>query len=122
MSTSMLILPVSIEQLAIAIRQMSLADRQRLFELAPELREAAAHLPRTLNEARASVEYTRVAVLSALSEQRLPPETPFLNNLTLEQYLSLPDDERARLWDKWANINLADLEEKDVRSDAVSAG
>jgi predicted RNase H-like HicB family nuclease len=55
-------LPVSVEQLASAIRQMSPADRNRLLELAPELREAAMALPQTLKEATASVEYTRAAV------------------------------------------------------------
>jgi len=118
----MLALPVSVEQVALTIRQMSPTDRQRLFELAPELREAAANLPRTLNEARASVEYARAAALSALGDQRLPPDTPFLNNLTLDQYLSLPDDDRAHLWDEWAPINLDDSEEQDVRPDAMLAG
>jgi predicted RNase H-like HicB family nuclease len=62
MTASMPTLPVSVEQLAIAIHHMSLADRMRLLELAPELREAATNLPRTLKEATASVEYTRAAV------------------------------------------------------------
>ena len=62
MTTSMPTLPVSVEQLATAIRQMSLTDRRRLLELTPELREAATALPQTLKEAAASVEYTRAAV------------------------------------------------------------
>jgi hypothetical protein len=122
MTTSMPTMPVSIEQLAIAIRQISSADRRRLFELAPELREVAAALPRTLQEARAPVEYTRAAVRTALGNERLSPETPFVDALTLGQYLALPDDRRARLWDKWAGLNLADSEEQDARSDALPAG
>ena len=55
---------------------------------------------RTLQEARASVEYTRAAVQAALGSERLPPDTPFVDDLTLGQYLDLPDDRRARLWDK----------------------
>ncbi len=52
MSDSMLALPVSVEQVAVTIRQMSPAERQRLFELAPELREAAYNMPRALDEVR----------------------------------------------------------------------
>ena len=122
MTTTLLTLPVSVEQLAIAIRQMSLADRKRLFELAPELREAAAALPRTLKEASASIDYTRAAVQSAVSDKRLPSDTPFFDNLTLGQYLDLPDGARAQLWDKWAASNWDQLEEQDVRPDALSAG
>lgn len=61
MTTNLPTMPVSVEQLAIAIRQMSVADRARLLELAPELREAAGAQPRTLKEAVAAVEYSRAA-------------------------------------------------------------
>jgi hypothetical protein len=114
MTTAMPTLPISIEQLAIAIRQINSADRRRLLELAPELREAAAALPRTLQEARASIEYTRVAARAAWGNERLSPDTPFLGALTLGQYLNLPDDRRAQLWDTWASLNLADSEEQDA--------
>jgi hypothetical protein len=122
MTTSLPILPVSVEQLAIAIQHMSLADRKRLLELAPELREAATALPRTLKEAQATVEYTQAAVQTMLGGERLSPDTPFFDNLTLGQYLDLADDDRTRLWDKWAPDNLSELEEQDVRPDALSAG
>jgi len=122
MTTSMPTLPVSVEQLAIAIRQMSLADRKRLLELAPELREAALILPRTLKEARAAVEYTQAAVQTTLGGERLSPDTPFFDDLTLGQYLDLTEDDRARLWGKWATDNLNELEEQEVRPDALSAG
>lgn len=122
MTTSMPTLPISVEQLAIAIHQMSLADRKRLLELAPELREAVESLPRTLKEARAAVEYTQAAIQTALGGERLSPDTPFFGSLTLGQYLDLADSDRARLWDKWATNNLTELEERDVRPDALSAG
>ncbi len=121
MITAMPTIPISIEQLAIAIHQMSLADRKRLLELAPELREAATPQPRTLQEARASVEYTRAAVGAALGNERLSPDTPFINELTLGQYFDLPDDRRAQIWDTWGGPDLADTEERDARSDALSA-
>jgi hypothetical protein len=122
MTTAMPTMPVSIEQLAIAIRQISSADRRRLFELAPELREVAAALPRTLQEARVSVEHTQAAVQAALGNERLLSDMPFVDALTLGQYLNLLDDRRAQLWDKWAGLNFADAEEQDVRSDALPAG
>jgi hypothetical protein len=106
MTTALPTMPVSIEQLAIAIHQMSLADRNRLLELAPELREATPPLPRTLQEARASVEYTRAAVQAASGNERLSPETPFVDNLTLGQYFELPDDRRAQLWDRRTSMTL----------------
>ena len=45
MSQAVFALPVSVEQLATAIRQMSAADRQRLLILVPELRQEATQLP-----------------------------------------------------------------------------
>lgn len=101
MTTTLPTLPVSVEQIAIAVRQMSVTDRRRLLELAPELREAVSQ-PRTLKEAAASVEYTRAAVQAALGDQPLSADTPFLDDLTLGQYLDLPEDDRAALWDTWA--------------------
>jgi len=48
------------------------------------------------------------------STQPLLPTEPFLDGLTLEQYLSLPDEERAHLWDKWAETDWGRLKERDV--------
>jgi hypothetical protein len=60
--------------------------------------------------------------MQALSGQLLSPAEPFLGDLTLGQYMELPDEDRARLWDEWAEIDLEKLKELDVRPDAVSAG
>ncbi|MBI5563668.1 MAG: AbrB/MazE/SpoVT family DNA-binding domain-containing protein [Chloroflexi bacterium] len=106
MTTAMPIMPVSIEQLAIAIRQMSLADRKRLLDLAPELRETATSQPRTLQEARASAEYTQAVVQTVLGNERLSADTPFINGFTLGQYLDLPDERRARMWDRRTSMTL----------------
>ncbi len=91
---------------------MSLADRQRLLELAPELCEAAVIPSRTLKEARASVEYTQAAVQTTLGGERLSPDTLFFDNVTLGQYIDLPDDRRAQLWDTWASPDLADSSDR----------
>ena len=123
MSKSVLALPVSIEQLAVAIRRMSPADQQRLLELVPELRRAAKQPPpRTLDEARVSVERVRAEVAQAFAAQRLSPDEPFVGDLTLGQYLDLPDEARARLWNAWTDVDLDGIEERDVRPDALPAG
>jgi hypothetical protein len=123
MAKSVFALPVSLEQLAAAIRQMSPTDRQRLLDLVPELREGVTPLPpRSPDEARASVEQIRQEVAQALAGQLLSPDEPFVDDLTLGQYLDLPDEERARLWNAWADIDLNGLEERDARSDTLPAG
>lgn len=84
---------------------------------APRLR--SLHMP---GEIHAAVERVRGEVMQALSGPLLSPAEPFLGDLTLGQYMELPDEDRARLWDEWAGIDLEELEELDVRPDAVSAG
>ena len=122
MARSVLALPISIEQLAAVIRQMKAADRQRLLALAPELRQDALQLPpHTSDTARTAVERLRAEVLQALQGQRLSPDEPFLEGLTLGAYLALPDAERARLWAAWTKVDLNHIEEKDVRPDAAPA-
>jgi len=122
MARSVLALPISIEQLAAVIRQMNAADRQRLLALAPELRQDALQLPpHTPDSAQEAVERLRTEVLYALQGQRLSPDEPFLEGLTLGAYLALPDEERARLWAVWTEVALDHIEEKDVRPDAAPA-
>ena len=61
-------------------------------------------------------------MLQALGGELLSPEEPFLDDLTLGQYLELSDETRRRLWDEWADVDLEELEELDVRADAAPAG
>jgi hypothetical protein len=120
MARSVLVLPISIEQLAAVIRQMNAADRQRLLTLAPELLQDSLQLPpHTPGSAQEAVERLRTEVLQALQSQRLSPDEPFVEGLTLGAYLALPDAERARLWAAWTEVDLDHLEEKDVRADAA---
>jgi hypothetical protein len=120
MARSVLVLPISIEQLAAVIRQMNAADRQRLLTLAPELLQDALQLPpHTPGSAQEAVERLRTEVLQALQSQRLSPDEPFVEGLTLGAYLALPDAERARLWAAWTEVDLDHLEEKDVRADTA---
>ena len=122
MTTSVFALPISIEQLATVIRNMTPADRQRLLDLVPELHQEATRVaPRILDEAQAAIERVRDKVTQALAGQLLLPDEPFVEQLTLGQYLNLPDEARARLWEAWADGDLHQLEERDVRPDAVPA-
>ena len=122
MTQTVFALPVSVEQVAAVIKQMPPTDRQRLLELVPELREAPPlSTPRTLAEASASAELTRAEVKQALAGQPVVATDPFVGNLTLEQYLNLPDEERARLWELPAGATLMEAEEREVKPDAVLA-
>ncbi len=129
MAESVFALPVSLEQIAALIKRMCPDDRQRLFKLVPELRQEAMRsvlersegTKRTLDDARKTVKQLQQEVLQALSGQLLSPDEPFLEGLTLREYLEFPEAEQAKLWDKWAEISLEELEEVEVRPDAVPA-
>ncbi len=125
MPQTILTLPqtVSVEQIATLIRQMSQADQKRLLTLVPNLHRTASASPRTREQARTSVEKLRKKVLTVLKDQPLSSDEPFTETLTLGQYNSLPEEEKARLWDQWEeDTDLTELKEKEVRSDALSAG
>lgn len=123
MTKSVLTLPVTIEQIATAIKRMSPAERQRLFELVPELQSEQSARKRTDSDARASLADIDTELSQILGQQPLLPDEPFIGNLTLGQYLDLPDDERERLWDELSDHDawIDDSQEKDVRPDALPA-
>lgn len=114
-------MPVSVEQIAFVVRRMSLEERRRLVELAPELREALKQV-RTLAQARESAQALREEMLEGLEGQLLWADEAFLGELTLGKYLDLPDEERARLWEVWAEEDWDATEKVDVCLDAVPAG
>jgi hypothetical protein len=117
-----LVLPVSVEQVALVVRQMSRADRERLLDLVPDLHQSARQAgPRRRDDRSAAVERVRAEVTQAMAGRLLSLDEPFLGELTLGQYLQLPDVERGRLWDDWGQVDLKELEELDVRPDAVLA-
>ena len=122
MSETVVALPVSVEQIASAIRQMDQDDRERLFDLVPDLREVAIQpAARTIDQAQDSVARLRAEVLTTVREP-LAPDEPFLGELTLDQYHALPDEEKAHLWDKWADLDLMNVEEQEVAPGALPAG
>ncbi len=123
MSSMMTTLPVTVEQIAVAVRKMSRVDQQHLLDLVPDLRQLADQPPlRTLREATANVYALRAEVLAALDDQPLSPDESFFQGLTLGQYEALTDNQKADLWDNLTEIDLMDLEEVEVGSDALPAG
>lgn len=115
-------LPVTIEQIAIAVRQMTRADQQYLLDLVPDLRQLTHQAPaRTVAEASATVAAFKQEALAALDGRPLSSDEPFLNGLTLGQYDALPDDEKTSLWDRLAQVNLMEMDEIEVSPNALSA-
>jgi len=122
MQSAMVPMPVTIEQVAVVVRNMSRKDRQRLLELVPELRETPNMLLSVqVTKDQAPVEQLRREILAALDGQLLAPDEPFLDDLTVGDYLNLPDAERAHLWDRWTAESDLTWEEVDVRADALLA-
>ncbi len=121
MGTNVFTLPVSLEQVAALIKRMRPQDRQQLLTMVPELEADAIQRKKLLDDARQTVEQLRQELLEEFGGQPLSPDEPFLGELTLGQYLDLPEAERAKLWDEWGAIDLEELEELEVRLDAVSA-
>ena len=128
MLTSTLTLQVSVEQIADAIKQMSQTEMQRLFDLVPNLHSrsylngasaAPVRRTRTQEQIEASVEALRAEILADPNFRPIPRDTPFLGGVTLGEYLALPDSEQARIWDEAAEIDVYDLEEREVRPDAI---
>jgi hypothetical protein len=115
-------LPVTVEQIAIAVRQMTRADQQHLLDLVPDLRRLTRQSSiRTVAEASDNVAAFRAEALTALGDQQLSPEEPFLDGLTLGQYDALPDNEKANLWDRLTQVNLMEMNEIEVGPDALPA-
>ena len=53
-----------------------------------------------LDAANQTAEQLRQELLAELGGQPLSPDEPFLGGFTLEQYLELPEAERAKLWNE----------------------
>ncbi|MFN2108673.1 MAG: toxin-antitoxin system HicB family antitoxin [Anaerolineae bacterium] len=115
-------LPVSLEQISLAIRRMSREEQRRLLDLAPDLREAALQVPtRTESQAREAMARLQEELRANLGGELLSPEEPFLGNMTLGEYLALPEEEKRALWEAWEGTDLMELDEREVSSDAVPA-
>ena len=121
MGANVFTLPVSLEQVAALIKRMRSSDRLKLLTMVPELAADAIQRQKLLDDAHQTVEQLKQELLEELGGQPLSPDEPFLGGLTLGQYLDLPEAERAKLWEEWSAIDLEELEELEVRPDAVLA-
>ena len=102
---------------------MSRRERQRLLELVPELWETPTRpSSRALPKGQSDVDQLRQEITAALDGRLLSPDEPFLDNLTLGDYLDLPDTDRARLWENWTAEEAVSWEEVDVHNGALPAG
>ena len=112
-----------INRVATLVRQMTPTQRERLLDLAPDLRRDV--LARAKKQAGLAdyFENRMREVLSNEFMQSPPPEEEFLGPYTLDEFCTLPEDEQVRLWDQahaQAWEELSDVEYP-TRSDAVSA-
>ncbi len=121
MQTNVFTLPVSLEQVAALIKRMHPEDRQQLLAMVPELAAEAIKQEKLLDEANRTVEQLKEELLAELGEEPLSSDEPFLDGLTLGQYLELSEAERAKLWDEWSEVALEDIEEVEARPNALPA-
>ena len=117
-----LALPVSVEQIAVAIKQMDWDDQKRLLALVPTLQQVANQpASRTAAQTQENITRLQVEILSVIDNQPLSGDEPFLGNLTLSQYHTLSDKKKTELWDEWGADDLMELEEQKVMLDALPA-
>ena len=119
MQANVFTLPVSLEQVAAVIKRMRPQDRQQLLAMVPELATDAIQQKQLLDDAAQAVDQLKQELLVELDGQPSSLDEPFLEGFTLGQYLELSDAEREKLWDEWSDIELEDIEELEVRPDAL---
>lgn len=122
MQTNIFTLPVSLEQVAALIKRMHPEDRQRLLAMVPELTAEVIKQEKLLDEANRTVAELKQELLVELGGEPLSSDEPFLDGLTLGQYLELSEAERAKLWDKWSEVAFEDIEEVEVPPNALNDG
>ncbi len=122
MSQTVIPLPVSLEQIAVAVKQMSRSDQYRLLDLVPDLRQrASTPAAQQLVEWPPELDDLRAQVMAALGNRPLTPDEPFMNGLTIGEYLALSNEEEDTLWEQLADVDLLDIDEVEVMPDAVFA-
>jgi hypothetical protein len=89
--------------------------------MAPELATDAIKEKRLLDEADQTVEQLKEDILTELGGEPLSSDESFVDGFTLGQYLKLSEAERAKLWDEWNEVALEDIEEVEVRPNALPA-
>jgi hypothetical protein len=122
MSGAIVALPMTVEQIAQAIKQMNANERVRLLELVPELQEQETGR-RSRREAQTSVAELQSEIDQLLNSRKLAADDPFVGNLSFRDYLALPDQDRESLWAQLAGNNtwLDEDQKKEVQPDALLA-
>ena len=89
--------------------------------MVPESATDAIKQKKLVDEADQAVEQLKEDLLTELGGEPLSSDEPFLDGFTLGQYLELSEAERAKLWDKWSEVALEDIEEVEARPNALPA-
>jgi len=79
----------------------------------------------TADEAQTVLREAREEVIALYGGQAPPADQPYFGGITWEEYQALPDEQRRAIWDRvYAEFDVAieDVEERDVRPDALVAG
>lgn len=114
------------------LQQAHLGERLQVVVEEGEIRilPATTESPRfpygaTPDEAQTVLREAREEVIALYGGQAPPADQPYFGGLTWQEYQALSDEERQTLWDKvYAEFDVAieDVEERDVRPDALVAG
>lgn len=94
--------PLTLEQIAFAIRQMGKRERSKLLELFIEQDAEVAISPRQQQKIEHSLSVLKQEVDQALNGQTIKDESILFDGLTLKRYLELTDGEQQQLLDQWS--------------------
>jgi len=114
------------------LRQARLGERLEVVVEEGEIRilPAATETPRlpygvAADEMQTVLREAREEVITLYGGQAPPADQPYFGGVTWREYQALSDEQRQTLWDKvYAEFDVAieDVEERDVRPDALIAG
>lgn len=121
MQANIFTLPVSLEQVAALIKRMSPENRKQLLAMVPELVSDVIQQKQLLHDTIQTVDQLKQELLEELDGQLLSLDEPFIEGFTLGQYLELSDAEREKLWDRWGEVALDEIEEVEVHPNALLA-
>lgn len=76
---------------------------------------------RTETQARETVSRLKQEMLADLGGELLSPDELFLGHMTLGEYLALSDEEKDALLETWVDIDLLELNEREVGPDVLLA-
>lgn len=113
-----------VQQVAHLIQQFTPQEIGQLVELVPSLRRPAQGKRVRYDIVGQDMREYVLKELAALGDEYRPMQAgdPFVGGMRVDEFFGLPEEEQARLWDEQYQMDIDDLEERDVRPDAqVSA-